>query len=90
LARALSRIGKARYPAWSGGEQAVNAKVMSRKRRSLVLTNEAAHHPFRASMPVAVMVPDLRPQRRGFTGSDLRDFASAFVATFVVVSVFIG
>jgi hypothetical protein len=67
---------------------------MTRKRRSLVLTNEAARHPFRASLPVAVALPQRGPRARlswlRFSGSDARDFLTAFAATFVVVSVFIG
>jgi len=67
---------------------------MTRKRRSLVLTNEAARHPFRASLPVAVAMPKRVPPARlswlRFSGSDARDFLTAFAATFVVVSVFIG
>ncbi len=63
---------------------------MTRKRRSLVLTNEAARHPFRASLPVAVAMPRQGAGRHRFTGSDVRDFAAAFTATFVAVSLFIG
>lgn len=63
---------------------------MTRKRRSLVLTNEAARHPFRMSLPVAVPVPAATAKRWRLTASDARDFVTAFVATFVAVSVFIG
>lgn len=63
---------------------------MTRRRRSLVLTNEAARHPFRASIPLAVNMPQAHRTWPRFTGQDARDFATAFIATFVVVSVFIG
>lgn len=63
---------------------------MTTKRRSLVLTNEAARHPFRMSLPVAVAVPAATARRWRLTASDARDFATAFIATFVAVSVFIG
>lgn len=63
---------------------------MTRKRRSLVLTTEAARHPFRMRLPVAAPVPDDTAKRWRLTASDARDFVTAFVATFVVVSVFIG
>jgi hypothetical protein len=63
---------------------------MTRKRRSLVLTNEAARHPFRASIPVAVAMPRPMSIWQRLTTGDTRDFATAFVATFVAVSVFIG
>jgi len=63
---------------------------MTRKRRSLVLTNEAAHHPFRASLPVAAILPRRRSALQRLTIGDARDFAMAFTATFVAVSIFIG
>jgi hypothetical protein len=63
---------------------------MTRKRRSLVLTNEAARHPFRMSLPPRVPLPPVASGKWRLTASDARDFVTAFVATFVVVSVFIG
>jgi len=63
---------------------------MTSRRRSLVLTTEAARHPFRASLPVAVDVTRPAPSRLRFTRQDAQDFATAFIATLVVVSVFIG
>lgn len=86
----MSRIGKPPHRTWRDGKQALNVGLMTRKRRSLVLTNEAARHPFRASLPVAVAMPRVRSALARSTGSDVRDFVTAFVATFVVVSVFIG
>lgn len=65
---------------------------MLRKRRSLVLTNEACRHRFRASLPPPTMLPPSRkmPQLLRITAGDGRDFLMAFTATFVAVSVFIG
>jgi hypothetical protein len=63
---------------------------MTRKRRALVLTNEAAHHPFRASLPPSAASPRPGVARHRLNVGDARDFATAFIATFVVVSVFIG
>jgi hypothetical protein len=65
---------------------------MNRKRRSLVLNNEASRHPFRASLPPAAARPAFRKPwlSLSLTSGDARDFLAAFVATFVVVSVFIG
>jgi hypothetical protein len=63
---------------------------MTRKRRSLVLTNEAARHPFRMSLPPRASLPRVASGTWRLTVSDARDFVTAFVATFVVVSVFIG
>ncbi|MCB2047332.1 MAG: hypothetical protein KDE32_03800 [Novosphingobium sp.] len=63
---------------------------MTRKRRSLVLTNEAARHPFRASLPMSVFVPlETKPGRR-LTLQDARDFIAAYTASFVAVAIFIG
>ncbi len=64
------------------------------KRRSLVLTDETARHPFRASLaphvlrgtkPVAVA-----RQRRWFSMDDLRDFLLAYCACFLAVSLYIA
>jgi hypothetical protein len=65
---------------------------MNRRRRSLVLTNEASRHPFRANLPPKIVEPARRSGRRlfGLSARDVRDFAAAFVATFVVVSAFIA
>jgi hypothetical protein len=65
---------------------------MNRKRRLLVLSNEAARHPFRASLPPQQAAPIKRPRRLpfGLSRGDARDFLMAFCATFVVVSAFIA
>ena len=62
-------------------------------RRSLVLTDEMARHPFLASLAPHVRrseelasVPKVRP---GWM-EDLRDFLMAYCACFVAVSVFIA
>ncbi|MBS3929463.1 MAG: hypothetical protein KGZ65_15315 [Sphingomonadales bacterium] len=62
-------------------------------RRSLVLTDEQARHPFLASLPphirtgaAAVPVPRARPSWFG----DLRDFAVAYCACFIAVSIYIA
>jgi hypothetical protein len=64
-------------------------------RRSLVLTDESARHPFRASLP-----PHWRQQRhetaeprvpwRKQFSTDVRSFAQTYCACFVAVSVFIA
>ncbi len=62
-------------------------------RRSLVLTDETARHPFLASLPPHVRqgTQPLRVKRSGwFQLSDLRDFVVAYCACFVGVSVFIA
>ena len=86
----LSRIGKVWSYPWREGKRSLNALPMNRKRRTLVLTNEAAHHPFRASLPPAMAKRRKASRWQRLTRSDARDFATAFFATFVVVSVFIG
>lgn len=63
-------------------------------RRALVLTDETARHPFRASLPPHVRDPDAAPvPARGgwrFRLDDLRDFFLAYTACFVAVTSFIG
>ncbi|WP_082825976.1 hypothetical protein [Croceicoccus estronivorus] len=63
-------------------------------RRSLVLTNEAARHPFLASLPPHVRSAGTpvaaRPRRkRGLSLNDLRDFMMTYCASFVAVIIFI-
>ena len=62
-------------------------------RRSLVLTDEMARHPFLASLAphvrrseVAVVEPKARP---GWV-KDLREFLMAYCACFIAVSLFIA
>ena len=61
-------------------------------RRALVLTDERARHPFRASLPMHIR-DDVRPlPARGFwtiTKDDVQGFASAYVACFAAALVFI-
>lgn len=68
--------------------------MKSIKRRSLVLTDETAHHPFRASLAPHVL-HCVRPitmagKRRWFTMNDLRDFLLAYCACFLAVSLYIA
>lgn len=69
-------------------------------RRALVLTNEAAGHPFRRSLPAHVFAEavgmdeqaqdDTRAARRWrLSGGDWRGFLAAYTASFVAVSLFI-
>ena len=62
-------------------------------RRSLVLVDETARHPFlanlaphvrRGTMPLAV------PRKHGITLDDLRDFLMAYCACFIAASAFIA
>lgn len=63
-------------------------------RRALVLTSESARHPFRASLPPAVFLQDEVEARRSwrlnfdFDMGDMRQFAQAYTACFLAVSVF--
>lgn len=62
-------------------------------RRSLVLTDDAARHPFLASLPPHVRngAEPLRvKRRRRIRLADLRDFLVAYCACFVGVSIFIA
>ena len=67
-------------------------RSMGRKRRSLVLTDEGAHHPFRASLPPSV-THELHETPADslwrLTREDVRGFVSVYFATFAAVLVFI-
>ncbi|MCB2052316.1 MAG: hypothetical protein KDE63_12900 [Novosphingobium sp.] len=62
-------------------------------RRALVLSDEVARHPFRASLPahcrVGIPLDELRDRRKGWSMQDLRDFLLAYCACFVAVTAFI-
>ncbi len=63
-----------------------------RRRRSLVLTDESARHPFRASLPPHVKrdLHDIPAESLWrLTSDDVRGFASVYFATFAAVLVFI-
>ena len=63
-------------------------------RRSLVLTDDAARHPFRASLPpyvCALAVDDIEPRvpwRERLSG-DVRGFVQAYCACLLAVTAFI-
>jgi hypothetical protein len=62
-------------------------------RRSLVLTDESARHPFLASLPPHIRreeepVPSRMPWR--LEAGDLRDFLFAYCACFLAVSIYIA
>ena len=63
-------------------------------RRSLVLTDEAARHPFRASLPQHNRTDRFvaRNARRNWsiTAGDMRGFATAYFTTFAAVLAFIS
>ena len=63
-------------------------------RRSLILTDESARHPFLASLPPHIRAgsPPIRARRKAWqlNARDWRDFLAAYCATFVAVSVFIA
>jgi hypothetical protein len=62
------------------------------QRRSLVVTDEAARHPFLAGLPPHVRL-GAQPQaikRPWFALDDLRDFLMAYCACFIAASLFIA
>lgn len=62
-------------------------------RRALVLTDESARHPFRASLPPHVRSGgEGQPPRRRwrFDASDLRGFLASYLASLVVIGVLIA
>lgn len=58
-----------------------SALTLCAMRRALALTNEAAGHPFRQSMPVFSMDPF--PAREPLT--DLAFFGASFVSWFIII-----
>lgn len=63
------------------------------KRRSLVLTDDTARHPFLASLPPFVRLgtaPILLRRPNWITMQSVRDFLLAYCACFVMVSTFIA
>ena len=71
-----------------------NARPIAPPRRYLVLTDEAARHPFRASLPPHVRQPlsDAPEPKRGWRLSrqDWRQFLTTYCAGFVAVTMFIS
>ena len=68
------------------------ARATSRRRRNLVLTDESARHPFRASLPPHVKseLHDIPAESLWrLTQDDVRGFASVYFAVFAAVLVFI-
>ena len=66
---------------------------MPAMRRALVLTDEAARHPFRATLPAHVRnEPASLPRTTDWrlTTSDMRGFATAYFASFAAVLAFIA
>ncbi|MBO9602495.1 MAG: hypothetical protein J7496_08310 [Novosphingobium sp.] len=62
-------------------------------RRSLVLTDETARHPFLASLPAHVRhTPPPEPIERGWrlTAQDLRDFLLAYCACLMAALIYIA
>jgi hypothetical protein len=71
------------------------AQRTSVARRYLVLTDEAARHPFRASLPPHVRAPlsDEAPEEQRnwrLSRRDWRDFFGTWFAGFAVVTMFIA
>lgn len=61
-------------------------------RRALVLTDESARHPYRASLPAHVRNAPLATRRTTdwrLTATDVRGFATVYFASFAAVLAFI-
>jgi hypothetical protein len=61
-------------------------------RRALVLTDEGARHPFRATLPSTLRretIPAVRTTDWRLTASDVRGFATMYFASFACVLAFI-
>ena len=73
------------FQGWLNGEESLNFPFM---RRTLVLTDETARHPFRASLPPHVrMGVEPRTSLRWRLG-DLRDAAAMYSACFVATTLY--
>jgi hypothetical protein len=70
------------------------AHMLAPPRRYLVLSDEAARHPFRASLPPHVRMPleeTPEPARNWrITRRDWRQFIATYSAAFIVVTAFIS
>ena len=69
-----------------------NEGVEPRRRRALVLTNDAARHPFRASLPPHVtrdLIPVPAEDLWRLTKEDVRGAVSVYIATTAAVLAFI-
>jgi hypothetical protein len=65
--------------------------IVAGMRRSLVLTDEAARHPFLASLPPYVRrygVVAMPARRFGLTAQDVRQFFLAYCAFFIALSAY--
>lgn len=90
----MSRLGRtAQKPDLSTGSMVNKFLTISFMRRSLVLTDETARHPFLAQLPPHVRNPG-RPEkaaiRRGIAAQDVREFLLAYCACFMAVSLYIA
>ena len=73
-------------------DHVIRTSEKSQRRRGLVLTDEGARHPFRASLPPHIRhdLHDIPAESLWrLTAQDVRGFASTYVATFAAVLVFI-
>lgn len=85
----MSRAATALISQERDGYFSVNTCIM---RRSLVLTDEIARHPFRASLPAHVRTNEYENPAESLwrlTQDDVRGFASTYIATFAAVLAFI-
>ncbi len=67
--------------------------IIAMPRRSLVVTDESARHPFLMGLPPHVRrgaVAVNRPVNRGLSAQNVKDFLIAYSACFVGVSAFIA
>ena len=88
IARSLSLLWTAGTKALPNGYHRVNEEPM---RRSLVLTDEAARHPFRASLPAQSreLRVEARVAWRDPLWHDVRGFDQAYCACLLAVATFI-
>lgn len=76
---------------WRDGQQ--NPNIAAMRRRFVVLTGEAASHPFWAGLASHFSAKAAAPRfmrKLGISAQDLRDFVMAYCACFLAVSLYIA
>ena len=86
----MSRARTPQISAVRSGYQEVKKATM---RRTLVLTDEASRHPFRATLPAHIRSNELEAPAEclwRLTQQDVRGFATVYLATFAAALAFIA
>lgn len=95
--RPMTRVSASLRPLFFGRNgKEIEARIphqATRRRRNLVVTEESARHPFRASLPAHVKTDLIEIPAESLwrlTADDIRGFASVYFAALAAVLVFIA